>query len=357
MVLLKQFLCLFWLWHPFSSAFVPTPSKNLKAQHRSQPLSAVRLDKAAAAAAAAVVGPHLPIDSDFPGLEQVHYNPDIYVIRNFLDTQACTDMMTQASRRDMAQSPTAYSGWTQDIKDLVELAARGPVAWCSLGAAWWQLHDQADAGPADLVQLSVQYFAIGMVLAGAAIVAFTKSRTDSLQELRTSTSTTLDDIKASPGAKRFVERTAKLFDNGLDNPDEASHFEAPTIIRYEAGQQLAPHFDANRSASVEDANRGGQTLATLLVYLNDVSKGGLTRFGRLVTASGEALTVQPQRGDALLFFPADATGQFDERTEHEGCPAVDEKWIARIWRHENVVPPPFGLSADNLALLDKQVKE
>jgi hypothetical protein len=28
-------------------------------------------------------------------------------------------------------------------------------------------------------------------------------------------------------------------------------------------QALAPHFDANRSAQIEDANRGGQTLATL----------------------------------------------------------------------------------------------
>ena len=34
-----------------------------------------------------------------------------------------------------------------------------------------------------------------------------------------------------------------------------------TLRRYnEAGQQLAAHFDANRGAKVEDANRGGQTL-------------------------------------------------------------------------------------------------
>ena len=56
------------------------------------------------------------------------------------------------------------------------------------------------------------------------------------------------------------------------------------------------------------------------------------------------LNIIPRKGDALLFFPADACGNFDERTEHEGCPAVDEKWIARIWRHEGRVPPPFGLS-------------
>lgn len=110
--------------------------------------------------------------------------------------------------------------------------------------------------------------------------------------MRTSTSTTLDDLtRADCGTRQFVERTAKLFDSSSKKPNhddknhllrnEAALFEAPTVIRYEAGQVLAPHFDANRSAETEDANRGGQTLATLLVYLNDVEEGGLTRFGKL----------------------------------------------------------------------------
>lgn len=136
---------------------------------------------------------------------------------------------------------------------------------------------------------------------------------------------------------------------------------------------LAPHYDANRSAEIEDANRGGQTLATLLVYLNDVEKGGLTRFGKLLSSSaatnsinsnetsnllnnnsggdgvGEKLVIQPKKGDALLFFPADRNGQFDARTEHEGMAAIDEKWIARIWKHKRRVPSPFGLSESTLS--------
>mgnify|MGYP003743456409 FL=1 len=115
-------------------------------------------------------------------------------------------------------------------------------------------------------------------------------------------------------------------------------FEAPTVIRYQPGQKLAPHFDANRGADVEDANRGGQTLATLLLYLNDVkTDGGATRFGRL------NLSVAPKKGQCLVFFPATAGGDFDERVEHEGTEATEEKWICRIWRHERTVPPPFGL--------------
>jgi 2OG-Fe(II) oxygenase superfamily len=104
------------------------------------------------------------------------------------------------------------------------------------------------------------------------------------------------------------------------------------------GQVLKPHYDANRDADTEDVNRGGQTLATLIVYLNDVENGGRTRFGKLLSnksilhsiqnnsdldesKNDPYLFVTPKRGDALLFFPADKYGKFDERLEHEGCPA------------------------------------
>ena len=168
----------------------------------------------------------------------------------------------------------------------------------------------------------------------------------------------------------FVNQAANLFNpntNNKENPAKhAQYFEAPTVIRYEKDQVLAPHFDANKAASTEDANRGGQTLATLLVYLNDVDNGGATRFGKLRIANhnknnkknahndqGEEkyLTVQPKMGDALLFFPADENGGFDDRLEHEGCMAIDTKWIARIWRHIDRVPAPFGLSTQELLKL------
>ena len=99
---------------------------------------------------------------------------------------------------------------------------------------------------------------------------------------------------------------------------------------------MKPHYDANRDADTEDVNRGGQTLATLIVYLNDVENGGRTRFGKLLSMKRNKssqdhqlaedkedpyLKVTPKRGDALLFFPADKYGKFDERLEHEGCPA------------------------------------
>ncbi|CAJ1930753.1 unnamed protein product [Cylindrotheca closterium] len=304
----------------------------------------------------AMVGPRMPIDEEYPGIQQVHKNPDIFVIEDFLDRASCADIVEKAKEKNLERSPVAYAGWTEDFRDLVELAAKGPVVWLALITAWVQVKDSANANQVSLVLQALQNYAGIFLLAVTGIAAFTYSRAEGLKSLRTSTSTTLDDMSEKEnGATKFVQNAAKLLGTPSNNPQqEAALFEAPTVIRYEPEQVLAPHFDANRSADTEDANRGGQTLATLIVYLNDVPRGGLTRFGKLppIADSNEAgedkLTVRPKMGDALLFFPADAMGQFDERTEHEGCAAVDEKWIARIWRHKNRVPPPFGLSESSL---------
>lgn len=323
----------------------------------------------------AILGPRVPINENFPGLKKIYSNPDIFVIENFLEDACCQDLIDKASEKKLERSPVAYAGWTEDFKDLVELSSKGPIAWIALLSSWFQVKDSG-GGQLDLVYHALQNYAIVFVVTTIAIGGFTFSRAQGLKNLRTSTSTTLDDM-SDFGAREFVRQAARLFhpsescEQVMDSSspfmqEEAALFEAPTVIRYEPDQILAPHYDANRSADTEDANRGGQTLATLLLYLNDVEKGGLTRFGKLSAGAAmqhdaknilldandegdQKLVVQPKRGDALLFFPADCRGLFDPRTEHEGMPAIDEKWIARIWKHQRRVPSPFGLSESSLA--------
>jgi hypothetical protein len=315
----------------------------------------------------------IDIDENFKGIERIHSNPDIFIIHNFLEKHHCEDLIVKASEKKMKQSPVAYAGKMDDVKELLGLAAKGPVAWFSIISAWLQVKDNnsataaTTAASADQLQFlfhALQNYALGFLIAAVGIFVFIQSREDGLQNLRTSTSTTLDDLNVD-STLQFVKRSADLFNTNQDKQDparQAMYFEAPTVIRYEGGQSLAPHYDANRSAETEDANRGGQTLATLLLYLNDVQEGGNTRFGLIRSASTEGhatvdgdadgkLVVQPKAGDALLFFPADRYGRFDDRLEHEGCPAVDTKWIARIWRHMDRVPPPFGLSNAELLKL------
>jgi len=356
---------------PSASPFIQNGGRHRRQQRRHIIMHSTTMSDA-------IVGPRVPINENFPGLKKIYSNPDIFVIENFLEDSYCKDLIDKASEKKLERSPVAYAGWTQDFKDLVELSSKGPIAWIALVSSWFQVKDSG-GNQLDLVLHALQNYAIVFVATTTIIGGFTYSRAQGLKALRTSTSTTLDDM-SNYGACEFVRQAARLF-NSCDSDEtviessssfmqeESALFEAPTVIRYEPDQILAPHYDANRSADTEDANRGGQTLATLLVYLNDVEKGGMTRFGKLnaaaaighddnnflihgVNADDEKLVVQPKQGDALLFFPADCRGQFDPRTEHEGMSAIDEKWIARIWKHERRVPSPFGLSESSLSNID-----
>jgi hypothetical protein len=73
------------------------------------------------------VGAPLEINQSFEGLQKIHHNPDVYVIQNFLDLEACEDMIACAKEKSLGPSPVAYAGWTSDAKDLLSLAARGKV--------------------------------------------------------------------------------------------------------------------------------------------------------------------------------------------------------------------------------------
>ena len=117
----------------------------------------------------------------------------------------------------------------------------------------------------------------------------------------------------------------------LLNKIDLHQFEEPQIVRYSTGQEFSYHYDEIPKVQLEN---GGQRLATLLVYLNDVKKGGATVFRDLNDSSNRQLKVQPKRGMALLFFPAYEDGRADPRTLHKGEVAGEEKMIAQVWIHE-----------------------
>jgi len=130
----------------------------------------------------------------------------------------------------------------------------------------------------------------------------------------------------------------------------ATHFEEPQLVHYAAGQQFSWHYDAVPPTLLVN---GGQRLATLLVYLDDVPEGGKTTFRDLQTGGTDAngrpnrLEVAPKRGRALIFFPSNpADGVPDDRTLHAGEPTGHEKWIAQLWLHERPYNPnvPAGTS-------------
>jgi prolyl 4-hydroxylase len=125
--------------------------------------------------------------------------------------------------------------------------------------------------------------------------------------------------------------------------------EEPQLVRYQHGQEFSWHYDEVPTSQLDN---GGQRVATLLVYLTSVQQamGGGTTFRDLrrrpatqqhnkstTIASTEELVMQPSEGTALLFFPAFADGQVDDRTLHKSqiMESKEPKWIVQMWVHQH----------------------
>lgn len=128
----------------------------------------------------------------------------------------------------------------------------------------------------------------------------------------------------SPLVQRIEARIAAL----VNWPVERG--EGIQVLHYRPGAEYKPHydyFDPAEPGTPTILRRGGQRVATLVMYLNNPRRGGGTTF------PDAGLEVMPQRGHAVFFSydrPSPAT-----RTLHGGAPVIEgEKWIATKWLRE-----------------------
>ena len=102
------------------------------------------------------------------------------------------------------------------------------------------------------------------------------------------------------------------------------------VLHYRPGAEYKPHydyFDPAEPGTPSILRRGGQRVATLLVYLNTPSAGGGSTFPHA------HLEVAAQRGNAVFF--SYGRPHCDTRTLHGGAPVLaGEKWIATKWLRE-----------------------
>lgn len=202
-----------------------------------------------------------------------------------------------------------------------------------------------------------------------------RSRTDGgVSETRTSQSCHL--LKSAGACPALLRRVHAL------TGKPASHMEDPQVARYEEGQFYGDHYDSvPKEAARAFADEGGNRLCTVLLYLNDVERGGETRFsflglqvcggrlgGRLHVGTG-ALNqterdgtspdcrrppcslppqVSPRKGCALVFFPCFLGGSVDPRTLHQAVPAVKRKYVCQVWVRESAVPLESGAAASRI---------
>lgn len=102
------------------------------------------------------------------------------------------------------------------------------------------------------------------------------------------------------------------------------------ILRYGPGAEYKPHydyFDPARPGAEVALKRGGQRVASLVMYLNTPLRGGATTF------PDAKFEVAPVKGNAVFFSydrPHPMTASL-----HGGAPVIEgEKWVATKWLRE-----------------------
>ncbi len=110
------------------------------------------------------------------------------------------------------------------------------------------------------------------------------------------------------------------------------HGEGIQILHYGVGAQYKPHFDyfpENESGGALQMTQSGQRVATLVMYLNEVTEGGETVFPDV------GISITPKQGSAAYFAYCNSLGQVDPATLHGGAPVLTgEKWIATKWMRQ-----------------------
>jgi len=129
---------------------------------------------------------------------------------------------------------------------------------------------------------------------------------------------------ATPLIARIERRIAAL----LDWPFE--HGEPLQILRYQVGQEYRPHYDyvdPAESGAAKFLERGGQRVASVVMYLNTPTAGGATNFPDV------GLEVAALKGNAVFFSYERAHPS--TKSLHGGMPVLaGEKWVATKWLRE-----------------------
>jgi prolyl 4-hydroxylase len=107
------------------------------------------------------------------------------------------------------------------------------------------------------------------------------------------------------------------------------------MSNYGLGGHYEAHYDydENRyskpSISKINFNKTGDRLATFMLYLTEVKRGGATVFPRL------NITSTPIKNAAIFWYNYRRNGEQETLSVHAGCPVIlGEKWVSNKWIRE-----------------------
>ncbi|MES2192098.1 MAG: 2OG-Fe(II) oxygenase [Pseudomonadota bacterium] len=139
---------------------------------------------------------------------------------------------------------------------------------------------------------------------------------------------TSDGMFYTRGETEVVRRVEARIARLLGWPQQNG--EGLQVLCYGPGDEYKPHydyFDPVEPGTPAILRRGGQRVATLIMYLQEPEQGGATIFPSL------KISVAPKRGNAVFFsYPRAHPASL---TLHGGEPVTrGEKWIATKWLRE-----------------------
>lgn len=154
-------------------------------------------------------------------------------------------------------------------------------------------------------------------------------------EVRTSSGMFLNHAEKKYPMVQAIEKRISVF-----SQVPVENGELIQVLRYEQNQYYKPHHDY--FSDTFNLKRGGQRVATMLMYLSDNVEGGETYFPMAGTGecscggkTVKGLSVKPNKGDAVLFWSMGLDGQSDPNSIHGGCDVLSgEKWSATKWMRQ-----------------------
>jgi len=260
------------------------------------------------AVAAAVAAVPVPAPAPEPASVAVPADPE-----STLPTGAAMD--ARSFSEQLAQSPNAFETADREVSILFALAAPRVILFGNLLAP-----EECD----ELIELSR-----GKLARSSVVNADTGSY--DVHPHRTSAGTHF-----ARGENELIRRIEARIADLVQLPVERG--EPLQILHYQPGGEYKPHFDYFDPALPGNEavlKHGGQRIATLVMYLNDVEAGGSTVFPEV------GLDVLPRRGHAVYFAYTTEEGQLDKRSLHGGSPvSAGEKWIATKWFRQRAYGGP-----------------
>jgi len=151
---------------------------------------------------------------------------------------------------------------------------------------------------------------------------------DHVDDARTSSGAWLSKKSKEHAIRRFTNRVSKLSQLPQQNGEEIQ------VLRYEINQQYKPHHDYfDPEYYGQFLTNGGQRVASVMLFLNNVTEGGETSFPKA------GIKIKPLKGSAIIWYNVHPNnGSLDPNSMHGGNPVIQgTKYVAVQWMREKPV--------------------